>query len=241
MGDYRNSPTIKFDAELFLAHRCPSILERASENWSNLLTSKASVTFCQINWTVCKRWKRNSEKFQLPIKCFLMVDNNLETENVFRSKLCKSNWNSAWNLAFPVFTLAYIVRNMCENLHYESVCATQRPRILLTDNMQSGGSCSVNYYMYLGAPGWGLNAAIIGWTMANAMVTIPRYGCGPVICIIKETNKNLPVNRSIIFAWMQRSVMKQKINGFLNSQAQVHLSVVCFKCRHEIMRRKCDM
>ena len=112
MGDYRNSPTIKFGAELFLAHRCPSILERASENWSNLLTSKASVTFCQINWTVCKRWKRNSEKFQLPIKCFLMVDNNLQTENVFRSKLCKSNWNSAWNLAFPVFTLVYIVRNV---------------------------------------------------------------------------------------------------------------------------------
>ena len=34
---------------------------------------------------------------------------------------------------------------------------------------------------------------------------------------------------------MQRSVMKQKINGFLNSQAKVLLSVVCFKCRHEII------
>ena len=29
--------------------------------------------------------------------------------------------------------------------------------------------------------------------------------------------------------------MKQKINGFLNSRAQVHLSAVCFKCRREIM------
>ena len=28
--------------------------------------------------------------------------------------------------------------------------------------------------------------------------------------------------------------MKQKINGFLNSQAQVHLLAVCFKCRYEI-------
>ena len=29
--------------------------------------------------------------------------------------------------------------------------------------------------------------------------------------------------------------MKQKINGFLNSQARVHLSAVGFKCRREIM------
>ena len=40
-----------------------------------------------------------------------MVENKIifETENVFRSKLCKSNSNSAWNeLAFPVFTLTYL-------------------------------------------------------------------------------------------------------------------------------------
>ena len=36
------------------------------------------------------------------------------------SKLCKLNWNCAWNLAFPVF-ISPIVWNMCENLHYESV------------------------------------------------------------------------------------------------------------------------
>ena len=39
-----------------------------------------------------------------------MVENKIifKTENVFRSKLCKSNANSAWNeLAFPVFTLTY--------------------------------------------------------------------------------------------------------------------------------------
>ena len=34
--------------------------------------------------------------------------------------MCKSNWNCAWNLAFPVF-ISPIVWNMCENLHYESV------------------------------------------------------------------------------------------------------------------------
>ena len=39
---------------------------------------------------------------------------------MFWSKLCKSNWNCAWNLAFPVF-ISPIVWNMCENLHYESV------------------------------------------------------------------------------------------------------------------------
>ena len=36
------------------------------------------------------------------------------------SKLCKSNRNCAWNLAFPVFFGSPIVWNMCENLPYES-------------------------------------------------------------------------------------------------------------------------
>ena len=39
---------------------------------------------------------------------------------MFWSKLCKSNWNCAWNLAFPLF-ISPVVKNMCENLHYESV------------------------------------------------------------------------------------------------------------------------
>ena len=39
---------------------------------------------------------------------------------MFSSKLCKSSWNGAWNLAFTVF-ISPIVWNMCENLHYESV------------------------------------------------------------------------------------------------------------------------
>ena len=39
---------------------------------------------------------------------------------MFWSKLFKSNWSCAWNLAFPVF-ISPIVWNMCENLYYESV------------------------------------------------------------------------------------------------------------------------
>ena len=39
---------------------------------------------------------------------------------MFWSKLCKSSWNCAWNLAFPVF-ISPIEWNMCENLPYESV------------------------------------------------------------------------------------------------------------------------
>ena len=39
---------------------------------------------------------------------------------MFWSKMCKSNWNCAWNLAFLVF-ISPVVWNMCENLHYESV------------------------------------------------------------------------------------------------------------------------
>ena len=39
---------------------------------------------------------------------------------MFWSKLCKSGWNWAWDLAFLVF-ISPIVWNMCENLHYEWV------------------------------------------------------------------------------------------------------------------------
>ena len=50
-----------------------------------------------------------------------MVWNKLFSKlRMFWSKLCKSNWNCAWNLVFPLF-ISPIVWNMCENLHYESV------------------------------------------------------------------------------------------------------------------------
>ena len=91
-------------------------------------------TIRKIKWTECKTWKRNSEKFNFELNLFLW----------FRINYSR-NWHCAWNLAFPVF-ISPIVWNVCEKLHPESVFqwATQRARILLTDNIQSGGSCSVN-------------------------------------------------------------------------------------------------
>ena len=49
-----------------------------------------------------------------------------------------------------VFGHQYGCRDVCENTLYESRVgrfqrATQRPRILLTDNIQNGASCNVNY------------------------------------------------------------------------------------------------
>ena len=50
-----------------------------------------------------------------------MVKNKLFSKlRMFWSKLCKSNWNCAWNLAFPVF-ISPIEWNICENLRYEPV------------------------------------------------------------------------------------------------------------------------
>ena len=66
----------------------------------------------------------------------------------FRRLLCDYDWKCAWNLAFPVF-ISPIVWNMCENLHYESVyfkeLHNEQEYYWLT--IQSGGSCSVNYYI----------------------------------------------------------------------------------------------
>ena len=57
MDDYRNSPTIKFCADLFPAHRCPSAikfqirLECASVNRSNVfLISNAYFPANKMNW-----------------------------------------------------------------------------------------------------------------------------------------------------------------------------------------------
>ena len=42
---------------------------------------------------------------------------------------------------------------MCENLHYESVyfkeLHNEQEYYILTDNIQNGDSCSVNYYQYI--------------------------------------------------------------------------------------------
>ena len=108
-----------------------------------------SFTFRQIKWTVCKKWKGNSKKFQLLDKSFLMVWNKLFSKlRMFWSKLCKSNWISTWNLAFPFFYLTYCMEYVWKSSLRIGIFhrATQRPGILLTDNIQSGGSYSVNYY-----------------------------------------------------------------------------------------------
>ena len=70
---------------------------------------------------------------------------------MFWSKLCKSNWNSVWNLAFAVFTLTYCMEYVWKSSIRIGIFqrATQRAKILLTGNTQSGGSSSVNYYKLL--------------------------------------------------------------------------------------------
>ena len=59
-----------------------------------------------MKWTVCKKGKRNSEKLQLLNKSFLTVWHKIFSKlRTFWSKEYKSNWISAWKLAwtFPVF------------------------------------------------------------------------------------------------------------------------------------------
>ena len=58
---------------------------------------------------------------------------------MFWSKLCKSTWISAWNLVFPLFISAiicveYVWKYSVWICIFQS--ASQRPRILLTDNTQ---------------------------------------------------------------------------------------------------------
>lgn len=76
-----------------------------------------------------------------------------------RMQVWKNSWNSecfdikvlnqcAWNIAFPAFIyLTYLMEyvwksSLCINTFQRT---SQRPRIKLTDNTESGDSCSVNY------------------------------------------------------------------------------------------------
>ena len=73
----------------------------------------------------------------------------LETENVLIKSCVNRTETVDGTLCFLNIYLTSIVWNMCEHLHYEIGIfqrATQRARILLPDNIQSGGSCSVNHY-----------------------------------------------------------------------------------------------
>ena len=121
-------------------------------SWLSFADGSVSVPwseFARGTRSLCKeRWWCSVHLSQVvPSKLFSKL-------RMFWSKLCKSNWNCAWNLAFPVF-ISPIVWNMSENLHYESVYFKElhnwRARILLTDSIQRGGSCSVNITNILAA------------------------------------------------------------------------------------------
>ena len=154
MDDYRNSPTIKFCADLFPAHRCPSAikfkirLECASVNWSNvLLISKAS--FLAIKWTECREWKRNSEKFNFSLNLFLWVRINYSRNWECFDQSCANRTETVHGTLRCLY-VSHLLYGICVNIflmnRYVFQRATQRARILLTDNIQSGGSGSVNYY-----------------------------------------------------------------------------------------------
>ena len=74
-----------------------------------------------------------------------MVENKIFSKlRMFSGQICvnrKSNWNRAWNLAFPVFILTYCMEYVWKSSSRIGIFqrATQRPRILLTDNIQMGG------------------------------------------------------------------------------------------------------
>ena len=145
MDDNRNLPTIKFCADLYPAHRCPSAvkfkirLECACVNWSNVLLISKAYTFRQIKWTECKKWRWNCEKFNFKLNLFLWFRINYSRNwECFDQSCVNPTENVHGTLRF-----LYLSHLYCMEYVWKS---TQRARIVLTDNVQRGGSCSVNYY-----------------------------------------------------------------------------------------------
>ena len=97
---------------------------------------------------LCKKLKRNSEKFQLLIKSFLVVWNKILSKLRMFDQNCVNRPESAHGtFAFPVF-ISPIVWNMCEifNMNRASVdfkeLHNDQESLLLTDNIQNGASCN---------------------------------------------------------------------------------------------------
>ena len=90
-----------------------------------------------------------SSKFRSPkIESFLMVLNKLFSKlRMFWSKLCKSGWNCMEPCVSCIY-LTYCMEYVWKSSLWIGIFqrATQRARILLTDNIQNGGSCSVFFY-----------------------------------------------------------------------------------------------
>ena len=83
------------------------------------------------------------------MKSFLVVENKIFSKlTMFSDQISVNRTETVHGTLRFLFLLPPILWNMCENLHYESYIsrATQRPRILLTDDIQSREDCSVNCY-----------------------------------------------------------------------------------------------
>ena len=83
---------------------------------------KRKITTCNQIFSYSLEWNIFSKKLRM-----------------FWSKLCKRTWISAWNLVFPVFIspiicVGYVWKYSVWICIFQS--ASQRPRILLTDNTQ---------------------------------------------------------------------------------------------------------
>ena len=109
--------------------------------------------------------ERYSEKFQLLLIFFHMVYNKLFSKpRMFWSKLCKWNWISAWNVAFPVF-ISPIVWNMCENLDCGSVYFKE-----LHNDQEY-------YWLTMYRAGAAVESSITSRCLTNNVILIP-CGCG---------------------------------------------------------------
>ena len=155
MDDYRNSPTVKFCADLFPAHKykCPSAitfkirLECASVNWSTvLLISKAY--FPQKKRTECKKWKRNCEKCSFQLTLFLLFRINYSRNwECFDQSYVNRTETVHWTLRF--LYLSNLLYGICVKIFiingYISKSYTTTKNAIDRQYTEPG-SCSVNYY-----------------------------------------------------------------------------------------------
>ena len=115
-------------SSLFPAHRCPSTIKfkirlQNARAWIDQTSFQfLRLTFWQIKWTECKKWKRNSEKFNFWLNLFLWFRINYSWNWECFDQSCVNRTETVHGtlrflyLSHPLYGIW-----LCENLHYESV------------------------------------------------------------------------------------------------------------------------
>ena len=141
-------------SSLFPAHRCPSTIKfkirlQNARAWIDQTSFQfLRLTFWQIKWTECKKWKRNSEKFNFWLNLFLWFRINYSWNWECFDQSCVNRTETVHGtlrflyLSHPLYGICVKIFIMNRYISKSYTATKNTVDLQYTER----GSCSVNYY-----------------------------------------------------------------------------------------------